>query len=327
MMYLAHFGLQQAPFSLTPNTAFYVDLPVHQQALLMLQTALAQGEGFLKITGEVGTGKTLLCRKLLQDAPSNWALAYLPDPLLTPMELRWALALELGLKQSANIDAQQLTQLLQRQLMLLAASEKQLVLLIDEAQALPDETLEAIRLLTNLETEQRKLLQVVLFGQPELNRRLSQNQFRQLRQRICFSFDITKLDRQQTISYLQTRLALAGADRPMFSSSALWLLWHYSRGIPRLINLLSHKALMLAYGRGLARVGARQLWQAARDTEDVIWRSPWTGLAVTIAAVLSGVLLLGLVAGWGWLHDVLVLTEPLSQSMRLWIAPFWTSEG
>jgi len=269
MIYLTHFGLQQAPFALTPNTAFYVDLPAHQQALALLHTALAQGEGFIKITGEVGTGKTLLCRKLLQDAPAHWALAYLPDPNLSPAELRWAIALELGLKQSANIDAQQLAQLLQRQLLLLASKQKQLVLLIDEAQALPDETLEALRLLTNLETEQRKLLQVVLFAQPELNQRLAQTKFRQLRQRISFSFDLTVQNRVQTNAYLQTRLALAGADRPLFSATALALLWHYSRGIPRLINMLAHKALLLAYGRGLAQAGWYQLWLAARDTEDV----------------------------------------------------------
>lgn len=287
MMYLAHFGLQQVPFALTPNTAFYVDLPAHQQALAVLHTALAQGEGFLKITGEVGTGKTLLCRKLLQEAPADWALAYLPDPHLSPAELRWAIALELGLKQSANIDAQQLSQLLQRQLLLLAAQQKQLVLLIDEAQALPDETLEALRLLTNLETEQRKLLQVVLFGQPELNQRLAQSKFRQLRQRISFSFDLTVQNRAQTQAYLSTRLALAGAQRALFSTSASWLLWHYSRGIPRLINILAHKALLLAYGRGRRQAGWYQLWLAARDTEDVEMVSnywPWLCSALLLLA-------------------------------------------
>lgn len=285
MIYLTHFGLRQAPFALTPNTAFYVDLPAHQQALALLHTALAQGEGFIKITGEVGTGKTLLCRKLLQEAPAHWALAYVPDPNLSPAELRWAIALDLGLKQSANIDAQQLAQLLQRQLLLLASQQKQLVLLIDEAQALPDETLEALRLLTNLETEQRKLLQVVLFAQPELNQRLAQTKFRQLRQRISFSFDLTVQNRAQTQAYLHTRLALAGANRPLFSPAASALLWHYSRGIPRLMNMLAHKALLLAYGRGLAQAGWYQLWLAARDTEDVelsgqYW--PWLSSALLL---------------------------------------------
>lgn len=295
MMYLQHFGMQQTPFGLTPNTAFYVDLPTHQQAMEVLQVALAQGEGFIKVTGEVGTGKTLLCRKLLQDAPSHWALAYLPDPNLTPLELKWALALELGLKQSANIDGPQLSQLLQRQLLLLASQQKQVVLLIDEAQALPDDTLEALRLLTNLETEQRKLLQVVLFGQPELDRRLASYQFRQLRQRISFSYQLAVLNRSQVQCYLQARLQVAGVPRQLFQPLALWTLWHYSRGIPRLLNILAHKALMLGYGKGLATIGLVQVWQAVLDTEDVKpalhW---WTPLG---AMLLAGMLILV----WWWM--------------------------
>jgi MSHA biogenesis protein MshM len=286
MMYLNHFGMQQAPFGLTPNTAFYVDLPTHQQAMEVLQVALAQGEGFIKVTGEVGTGKTLLCRKLLQEAPEHWALAYLPDPNASPLELKWALALELGLKQSANIDGPQLSQLLQRQLMLLAAQQKQVVLLIDEAQALPDDTLEALRLLTNLETEQRKLLQVVLFGQPELDRRLASYQFRQLRQRISFSYQLAVLDRQQVQCYLQARLQVAGVTKPLFRPLAIWALWHYSRGIPRLLNILAHKALMLGYGKGLASIGLPQVWRAVQDTEDArpmtIWW-PWLAAMILLA--------------------------------------------
>ncbi len=166
MLYLRHFGLQQTPFSLTPNTAFYVDLPQHHEALEVLTTALNVGEGFIKVTGEVGTGKTMLCRKLMNEAPDDWVIAYIPDPYLSPLELRWAFAAELGLKQADTIDNQQLVQLLQHRLVALAAEGKRVVLIIDEAQALPDDTLEALRLLTNLETEQRKLLQVVLFGQP-----------------------------------------------------------------------------------------------------------------------------------------------------------------
>jgi MSHA biogenesis protein MshM len=286
MMYLNHFGMAQAPFGLTPNTAFYVDLPTHQQAMEVLQVALAQGEGFIKVTGEVGTGKTLLCRKLLHEAPAHWALAYLPDPNVSPLELKWALALELGLKQSANIDGPQLSQLLQRQLMLLAAQQKQVVLLIDEAQALPDDTIEALRLLTNLETEQRKLLQVVLFGQPELDRRLASYQFRQLRQRISFSYQLSVLNRQQVQCYVQARLQVAGVTQPLFLPWAQWLLWHYSRGIPRLVNILAHKALMLGYGKGLATIGVRQVWLAVQDTEDakpmVVWW-PWLAVVVLLA--------------------------------------------
>lgn len=296
MMYLAHYGMSAAPFGLTPNTAFYVDLPIHQQAMAVLTVALGQGEGFIKVTGEVGTGKTLLCRKLLQEAPANWALAYLPDPNVSPLELRWALALELGLKHSGNIDPQQLGQLLQRQLVLLAQQQKQVVLLIDEAQALPDETLEALRLLTNLETEQRKLLQVVLFGQPELNQRLALYQFRQLRQRISFSYDLSVLSRAQVACYVSARLQVAGVSNALFSQAALWLLHFYSRGIPRLINILAHKALMLGFGKAQQQVGYYQIVLAARDTDDVQTSLPWWPL---IGFGLLGSVVLA--ALWYWL--------------------------
>jgi MSHA biogenesis protein MshM len=290
-MYLAHFALQQLPFSLTPNTGFYVGLNGHQQAMDVLQTALGQGEGFIKVTGEVGTGKTLLCRKLLNEAPAHWSLAYIPDPNLDPQQLRWALALELGLKQSANIDQQQLAHLLQRQLLLLAGAGRQVVLLIDEAQALPDETLEALRLMTNLETEQRKLVQVVLFGQPELDRRLALPKFRQLRQRISFSYQLPQLQYAEVAAYLQQRLQTAGSREVLFSTPAVWLLSYYSRGIPRLINVLAHKALLLAYGAGLQRAGWRQLVLAALDTEDVqqpVRRWLWvTALGLSLLLLVS----------------------------------------
>lgn len=268
-MYQSHFQLQHMPFGLTPDTEFFVPLRQHQDMLALLHTALAGGEGFIKICAEVGSGKTLLCRKLLQQAAADWQLAYIPDPLLSPLELRWALALELGLKYSANIEPPQLLQLLQRHLMLLAAQGKKAIVLIDEAQALPDETLEALRLLTNLETEQRKLLQVVLFAQPELDTKLASYRFRQLRQRITFSGSLTLMSRSQVKAYLQQRLSQAGAQQLLFSAPALRALSHYSRGIPRLVNILAHKALLLAFGEGKALAGYRHVRLAALDTEDV----------------------------------------------------------
>lgn len=267
-MYAGYFQLEQSPFGLTPDTRFYVPLPQHQAALQVLNTALQNGEGFIKVTGEVGTGKTLLCRLLLNQAPEHWQLAYIPDPSLNAGELRWTLAAELGLKFSANIDSIQLLQLLQRQLILLAGAGKQVVLVIDEAQVMTDDTLEALRLLTNLETEQRKLLQVVLFGQPELDQRLAQINLRQLRQRITFSYTLTVMNTQQTAHYLQQRLQLAGAERQLFSNAALQYLCRSSRGIPRLVNILAHKGLMLAYGEGAEQVSASHIRYAANDTDD-----------------------------------------------------------
>lgn len=272
-MYLAHYAFQTMPFALTPNTAFYVDLATHQQAMEVLQTALALGEGFIKVTGEVGTGKTLLCRKLMQEAPQDWTIAYVPDPQLSPNQLRWALALELGLKQSSNVDELQLAHLLQRWLLHLAQQGQRVVLLIDEAQALPDETLEALRLLSNLETEQHKLVQVVLFAQPELDKRLARYQFRQLRQRISFSCQLGVLSALQVRDYVNERLHIAGRVEPLFSNLAMQMLAMFSRGIPRLINILAHKALLLGYGAGIEQIGVRQIVYAALDTEDV--RQSW----------------------------------------------------
>jgi MSHA biogenesis protein MshM len=296
MLYLRHFGLQQTPFSLTPNTAFYVDLPQHHEALEVLNTALNVGEGFIKVTGEVGTGKTMLCRKLMNDAPEDWVIAYIPDPYLSPLELRWAFATELGLKQADTVDNQQLLQLLQHRLVALAAEGKRVVLIIDEAQALPDDTLEALRLLTNLETEQRKLLQVVLFGQPELDKRLASYKFRQLRQRVSFSYLLRGMSFYEVQAYISTRIDIAGVRQPLFSPGALKAIWKYSRGIPRLVNVLSHKGLMLAFGENKLQVDTKHLRYAAKDTEDV--QIQMSALNPIFLGVLISVLLIAAAAAW-----------------------------
>ena len=296
MLYLRHFGLQQTPFSLTPNTAFYVDLPQHHEALEVLNTALNVGEGFIKVTGEVGTGKTMLCRKLMNDAPEDWVIAYIPDPYLSPLELRWAFATELGLKQADTVDNQQLLQLLQHRLVALAAEGKRVVLIIDEAQALPDDTLEALRLLTNLETEQRKLLQVVLFGQPELDKRLASYKFRQLRQRVSFSYLLRGMSFYEVQAYISTRIDIAGVRQPLFSRGALKAIWKYSRGIPRLVNVLSHKGLMLAFGENKLQVDTKHLRYAAKDTEDV--QIQMSALNPIFLGVLISVLLIAAAAAW-----------------------------
>lgn len=302
MPYLQHFGLQQAPFGLTPNTAFYVDLPQHHEAFEVLMTALEAGEGFIKVTGEVGTGKTMLCRKLLNEASGDWVFAYVPDPFLSPSELRLALASELGVHKGQAIDSQQLVLLLQQQLMLLASQNKRAILVIDEAQALPDDTLEALRLLTNLETEQRKLLQVVLFGQPELDERLSSHKFRQLRQRVSFSYLLRGLSLAELKAYVNARLEIAGVLRPLFVDSALVLLWRQSRGIPRLVNVLCHKSLMLAYGEHQFQIKKSHVRYAGKDTEDVehLQSSYWLWLGVLGVGMLLAAA--GGVARWqGWL--------------------------
>jgi MSHA biogenesis protein MshM len=303
-MYQSFFGLRAKPFALTPNTEFLVQLAPYQACLNLLRVALAEGEGFIKVTGEVGTGKTLLCRALLNllDA-EKYQLAYLPNPCLSPLDLRQALARELRIADVESHDAMSLLDALHHRLIELAAQGKSTVLLIDEAQALPDKTLEALRLLTNLETEQNKLLQVVLFGQPELDVTLARHDFRQLLQRITFSYRLRPLDVTDTGRYLQERLSVAGyRGEPLFSNAAVRLLVRGSGGIPRLLNILGNKALMATYGEGRRQVGAAQVRRALADTDGVqaTHRVPrW--LAWSLAAGLWSVLL---VSAWPWLQSL-----------------------
>ncbi|MBV7317379.1 ExeA family protein [Shewanella sp. NIFS-20-20] len=296
-MYLRHFGFKQAPFTLTPNTEFYFGLPPHQEALQVLSTALLTGEGFIKVTGEVGTGKTLICRKLMNDMPDGFYCAYLPNPFLEPDELRWALAKELGLEPSSDTDRQQLSGLIQQQLLALAAKGLHIVLVLDEAQALPDQSLEALRLFTNLETETRKLIQVVLFGQPELDARLAAPAFRQLRQRITFSYCLRPLTANETRDYIHHRLTVAGnQSQGLFSPKVSQQVHVAARGIPRLINVICHKALLVCFGEGGHKVSPKHIKAAAFDTEDA---SPaggqfWRWLAIFGCASLG----LAVVSAW-----------------------------
>lgn len=269
-MYLYHFGLTELPFTLTPNTNFYLALEPHNEALAVLMTALKTGEGFIKVVGEVGTGKTLLCRKLLNEIPTHFFTAYIPNPYLNPDELRRAVALELGVKQAQRMSAQLLTQRIQNRLLELHSQGHSVVLILDEAQALPSESLEALRLFTNLETETRKLLQVVLFAQPELDQRLSQTEFRQLYQRITFSYRLRAMNSNEVQQYIQHRLHVAGyKGAALFSERLCKKITKVSKGIPRLVNVLCHKMMMLSYGQGGYQITSKQLEAAIKDTESI----------------------------------------------------------
>ena len=269
-MYLYHFGLTELPFTLTPNTSFFLALEPHNEALAVLMTALKTGEGFIKVIGEVGTGKTLLCRKLLNEIPEHFVTAYIPNPYLNPDELRRAVAIELGVKQAQRISVQLLTQRIQNRLLELHSQGHSVVLILDEAQALPENSLEALRLFTNLETETRKLLQVVLFAQPELDQRLAQTEFRQLRQRITFSYKLRAMKAEEVQQYIQYRLQVAGyKGAALFSPSLCKKITKASQGIPRVVNILCHKMLMLTYGQGNYQMTKKQLASAIKDTESI----------------------------------------------------------
>ena len=271
-MYLEHFGLREMPFSLTPDTDFFYRYGAWQEALDVLIVALRGGEGFIKISGEVGTGKTLLCRKLLTSVGEDeFVTAWLPNPCLTPAALRMALADELGIRYPRNQGQHRLLTRINEALIDINASGRRVVVLLDEAQALPGDTLEALRLLTNLETEKSKLLQVVLFGQPELDERLARPGLRQLRQRIGFSHRLRTIDRDGLPGYLAHRLRVAGYHgKPLFLTQVQAALFAASHGVPRLINILAHKSLMAAFGRGLSTVDGDCVALACRDTEGVM---------------------------------------------------------
>lgn len=304
-MYLYHFGLAELPFTLTPNTSFYLGLQPHVEALEVLLTALKTGEGFIKVIGEVGTGKTLICRKLLNEIPDHFITAYIPNPYLNPDELRRAVASELGVKQALRMNVQLLTQRIQERLLALHQQGHSVVLILDEAQALPEESLEALRLFTNLETESRKLLQVVLFAQPELDQRLSEAHFRQLRQRITFSYQLRAMTNVEVGCYINHRMSVAGyKGAVLFSAKLAKKIAIASKGIPRLVNVLCHKMLMLAYGQGQYKLTLKQLNVAIQDTEDA--KSSNVTLPIFIAA---GVVTLSLSAYF--IFVVLNLGTPL----------------
>ena len=266
-MYTAHFGLREAPFGITPDTSFFFTSPHSQEALNTLLIAARSGEGFIKITGEVGTGKTLLCRKFMATLGDGFVTAYIPNPYLEPRTLMLALADELEISLDRDVDQHQLLKSINYRLLELAADGKQVLLCLDEAQAIPIESLEALRLLTNLETEKRKLLQIVLFGQPELNRTLQLDSIRQLAQRITFHYHLGPLTRDDMEYYVGHRLRVAGyGGARMFTRQAISKLYRASGGIPRLVNILAHKALMVSYGVGAQQVNAAHVAEAAKDT-------------------------------------------------------------
>lgn len=294
-MYESHFGLRELPFGLTPDPSYFFACSSYREALDTLLVAAFNGEGFIKIVGEIGYGKTLLCRTFLaalhdegdalpDDQQVSLALtggqqfvtAFLPNPYLDPRGLLLALADEFRAPLDRGADLHTLTRVVTSALIDIAQQGKRALVCIDEAQALPQVTLEAVRLLTNIETEKRKLLQVVLFGQPELDERLQQRAARQVLQRVTFHYTLSGLQPGEIAAYLTHRLRVAGCpEGDLFTPAAVKLLHRYSRGTPRLVNILAHKALMLAYGEGEREIGPRQIRLAAADTQSVRVPSRW----------------------------------------------------
>ncbi|TCS43184.1 ExeA family protein [Reinekea marinisedimentorum] len=296
-MYTDFFGFNQLPFSLSPDTGLFVNLPGHQRCFELMVHVLESGEGFLKVVGDVGTGKTILCRKLLrylaENTENDYCSVYVPNPMLSPVGLYRAVGQELGLDLDQVQDDDALLSHITDRILALAESDKSVVIVVDEAQSLPEETLEALRLITNLETEQRKLVQIILFGQTELDTLLNQDRFRQVRQRITFAHYLKPLNEDEARQYLDYRLSRSGYNgQPIFSTKAIKQLHRYTNGVPRMINVLAHKALLAAFAEQSYVVTPGHIQLAYKDSNEPL---PG-GRSVPWLLVLSGLILAGAVA-------------------------------
>ena len=264
-MYHQHFGLQQPPFGITPNPAFFYAGNTRGEILDALLYAVLQGEGIVKVSGEVGSGKTMLCRMLESRLPAHVDVIYLANPTLARADVAFAIAGELGLD-TAGKRADEVIRLLQADLIARHERGRQVLLMIEEAQAMPLDTLEEIRLFSNLETAHHKLLQIVLFGQPELDQHLALPHMRQLKERITHSFTVPPMPADVIPDFLAFRLHAAGYNGPaLFSPAAVKQIARVSEGIVRRINILADKALMAAFADDADRVEARHAKAAVAD--------------------------------------------------------------
>lgn len=312
-MYLEHYGLSEPPFSITPDPRFVFLSERHRDALAHLLFGITQGGGggFVQLTGEVGTGKTTLCRLLLEQVPENARVALVLNPRLTPVELLETVCEELHLDLDGRRgSAKALVDALNAYLLDAYAQGLRVVLVIDEAQNLSVEALEQVRLLTNLETPTQKLLQIVLLAQPELRRMLAREDMRQLAQRITARFHLTPLDAAETGEYLRHRFRIAGGQRFPFDASAVRRIHLHSGGVPRLINAIAERSLLAGYAHDVAMLDARWVDRAAVEvlpTTATRRRSRWAIALPATVALLGGV---G-AAGWWWWTRAPVEARPV----------------
>ena len=301
-MYLEHFNLTERPFSITPDPRFLYMSARHREALAHLLYGLGDGGGFVQLTGEVGTGKTTICRCLLEQIPENVDLAVVLNPKVTSIELIATVCDELGVSYAAdNVSVKLLTDVLNRYLLDAYARGRHTVLIIDEAQNLSTDVLEQVRLLTNLETATQKLLQIILIGQPELRTLLARDDMRQLAQRVTARYHLEPISRDETSAYIKHRLQICGSSQTVFNKRAVDKIQQLSGGIPRLINVLSDRSMLGAYVEGKTQVDVKVVKKAASevlavDSDENIRRSR--------LPLLLGVLsLLLVIAAAAWYHQ------------------------
>ncbi len=266
-MYETFYGFREAPFSITPDPRFLFFSERHREAFDHLLFGITERKGFIQLTGEVGAGKTTLCRALFEHLGDGCETALILNPRMTPLQLLRSVLAELGLEPAGNDRVQGLERL-NRFLLEQVAAGRDVVLVIDEAQDMSAELLEEVRLLSNLETDQRKLLQIILIGQPELRDKLDRRSLRQLRQRNTVRYHLTPLSRHETEHYVDHRMRLAGSNgRPTFDRWAIRRVYRYSRGVPRLINAVCDKTLLCGFVEGVDRLRARHVRRAVRELE------------------------------------------------------------
>jgi general secretion pathway protein A len=266
-VYLEYYGLTEPPFDITPNPRFLFYSAKHREAFNHLLYGIRERKGFVQLTGEVGAGKTTLCRAMLEQLDNHFATALILNPVMSPNELMKAIATEFGLSVS-GLDRLETIAAINKFLLQQVERGQDTVLIIDEAQDLTDELLEQVRLLSNLETDNRKLVQIVLMGQPELRQRLNNPRLRQLRQRITVRYHLAPLSRHEMNRYIQHRLQVSGANgTPYFTRPALWRVFHYSQGIPRLVNAICDKALLAGFVGQREAIDFRTIGRAVRELE------------------------------------------------------------
>ncbi|MDP2070286.1 ExeA family protein [Methylotenera sp.] len=297
-MYYPHFGLKEPPFKITPNTDFFFSGGNRGAVLDALVYAITNGEGIIKVVGEVGSGKTMLCRMLQTILPEKIESIYLANPSVAPEDVLHAIAFELQLKLPKNADRLKVMQVLQAHLLNRHAEGRQVVIFVEEAQGMPLATLEEIRLLSNLETKQDKLLQIVLFGQPELDANLSETHIRQLRERITHSFHLEPLGTKDIGEYLILRLRTAGYHGPhLFSDAAIKKLSSAAEGLARRVNILADKSLLAAFADNVHQVTPKHVKAAIQDSEfgrkTTNYKQYFIGTILLIA-------LLAAFIGYGW---------------------------
>jgi general secretion pathway protein A len=307
-MYLTFFGLAEKPFAITPDPRYLYLGARHADALAHLVYGINEAGGFIQLTGEVGTGKTTTIRSLLARAPKNAEIALILNPKLSPEEFLRSLCEELGLgvSDSAEHNAKELVDQLNRYLLRAHSQGRRVVLIVDEAQNLDPEVLEQIRLLTNLETETQKLLQIILIGQPELRRLLGREDLRQLAQRITGRYHLDPLSREETYAYVRHRLRVAGATSDIFTRRALREVYRVSSGIPRLINIICDRSLLAAYTQDQHQVPASLVRRAGGEVFGREITPAWMPLllgAVAAAVVAGSIAALWRFAPLGhWMH-------------------------